>query len=344
MSNFITVGKSKQFYNFLRNLIISGEYRTGDKFPSMRELAAKYEINKMTVNSVVSTLVSEGYLRVEEGRGTFVERTSIINKSMRKMIGVMFIELDTDPTSEYLMLGGIQQAFCNSHNGDYFIVPYMSKGRNDDFYRGLQLFSDLNVDGIIMLPPQDESYSHEAVVGIIGTKLPVVCINRYIGGADYSYIYVDYFKGIRDAAVYLIQSGRKKIVLNTSPFISRTLRKMMTDGYIAAHHELSVAYDAERIDKTGFPEDADALITSDMEIFRYQKHFIEHNIKIPEQLALVGINDSGYAKIMQPSLTVIRYPAVEIGEHAAVLIDAMQNGAPPEKMAVNPEIIIRKST
>ena len=94
MSNFITVSKSKQFYNFLLNLITSGEYHPGDKFPSIRELAAKYEINKMTVNSVISTLVSEGYLRVEEGRGTFVVRTSIVNKNLRKMIGVMFIDLE----------------------------------------------------------------------------------------------------------------------------------------------------------------------------------------------------------------------------------------------------------
>ena len=44
MSNFIAIGKSKQFYNFLRNLIVNGEYQPGDKFPSIRELAAKYDI------------------------------------------------------------------------------------------------------------------------------------------------------------------------------------------------------------------------------------------------------------------------------------------------------------
>ncbi len=43
----------------------------------------------------------------------------------------------------------------------------------------------------------------------------------------------------------------------------------------------------------------------------------EHGIKIPEYIAIVGFNNDAISKIVEPQMTTINYPSIEIGEIAA---------------------------
>ena len=51
---------------------VSGEYRAGQPFPSVRQLAADLKINPNTAHKVVQHLVQERWLEVRPGVGTFV--------------------------------------------------------------------------------------------------------------------------------------------------------------------------------------------------------------------------------------------------------------------------------
>ena len=51
---------------------VSGEYRAGQPFPSVRQLAADLKINPNTAHKVVQHLISERWLEVRPGVGTFV--------------------------------------------------------------------------------------------------------------------------------------------------------------------------------------------------------------------------------------------------------------------------------
>ena len=51
---------------------VSGEYRPGQQFPSVRQLAADLKINPNTAHKVVQHLISERWLEVRPGVGTFV--------------------------------------------------------------------------------------------------------------------------------------------------------------------------------------------------------------------------------------------------------------------------------
>lgn len=53
-----------------------------------------------------------------------------------------------------------------------------------------------------------------------------------------------------------------------------------------------------------------------MEVLNYTK---EKNIKIPDELALISIDDVSFAHIYSPSLTTIFQPAFDMGEGAAKL-------------------------
>ncbi len=61
-----------QLAQILREKIMGGELRPGDRIPSEEELGTEYGLSRMTVRRAISTLSEEGLLRGERGRGTFV--------------------------------------------------------------------------------------------------------------------------------------------------------------------------------------------------------------------------------------------------------------------------------
>jgi GntR family transcriptional regulator, transcriptional repressor for pyruvate dehydrogenase complex len=56
----------------LLDRIISGEFLPGASVPGELELSARHEVSRMTVREAMKTLEAQRILRVERGRGTFV--------------------------------------------------------------------------------------------------------------------------------------------------------------------------------------------------------------------------------------------------------------------------------
>ena len=52
--------------------LLSGALKPGDRLPTELDLASRYAVNRHTVRRAVAALADQGYLRVEQGRGTFV--------------------------------------------------------------------------------------------------------------------------------------------------------------------------------------------------------------------------------------------------------------------------------
>lgn len=70
-----------QLEEILRIAIANGEWQPSQAIPSENELSKEYGISRMTVRSVVSTLVKEGLLYRVQGKGTFVSPPKITAKS-----------------------------------------------------------------------------------------------------------------------------------------------------------------------------------------------------------------------------------------------------------------------
>ena len=66
-----------QLKELLREKIASGEWEPGDMVPSERELSEQYKISRMTARQALGELATEGLLRREQGRGTFVAEPKI---------------------------------------------------------------------------------------------------------------------------------------------------------------------------------------------------------------------------------------------------------------------------
>ncbi len=72
-------GKSK-YYTLMEKLkeeILSGRIRAGEKLPSENELSVQYGLSRHTVRKALSILENEGYVTAYHGRGTFCSERMI---------------------------------------------------------------------------------------------------------------------------------------------------------------------------------------------------------------------------------------------------------------------------
>ena len=78
-----------------KKAIVSGQIRTGDPFPSVRELSKTLKINPNTAHKVVTHLVAEGVLEVHSGIGTVVakrpcstaaDRSNLLHRELEQLI------------------------------------------------------------------------------------------------------------------------------------------------------------------------------------------------------------------------------------------------------------------
>ncbi len=64
-----------QIYSILIEKIESGEWPPGTQIPTEDELCRIYDVSKVTVREAIQELVREGYLKRQQGKGTFVTYT-----------------------------------------------------------------------------------------------------------------------------------------------------------------------------------------------------------------------------------------------------------------------------
>src|SRR4030043_2055345 len=61
-----------QIYTIIKEKIESGEWPVGTQIPTEDELCKTYDVSKVTVREAIQELVREGYLKRQQGKGTFV--------------------------------------------------------------------------------------------------------------------------------------------------------------------------------------------------------------------------------------------------------------------------------
>ena len=62
----------RQILETLKAEIVSGAFEKGSRLPPESDLAARFGVNRHTVRRAIAALTSEGILRADQGRGTFV--------------------------------------------------------------------------------------------------------------------------------------------------------------------------------------------------------------------------------------------------------------------------------
>jgi LacI family transcriptional regulator len=74
----------------------------------------------------------------------------------------------------------------------------------------------------------------------------------------------------------------------------------------------------------------------------------EHGVNIPKDIAIVGFNNDTIGKLIEPTLTTINYPGIDMGEVAARNLvnhlKGISNIHQTNTIIVNSELIVRNSS
>lgn len=93
------VNVGEQVFEQMKQLLIQGEWKPGDKLPSENELSDMFGVSRITVRQVLQKLATLGLLETKVGEGTFVKQVEV-EQELNELIPLMYLG---DKTKEQVM-------------------------------------------------------------------------------------------------------------------------------------------------------------------------------------------------------------------------------------------------
>lgn len=282
---------------------------------------------------------------------------SNLRKQKTNTIGIIVHELNSNFITS--VLAGIEK--ISTEAGYDLIITHSSESFKKEAANVLNLFHK-RVDGIIASLSFD-TRGLDHFQPFFDKNIPVIFFDRVEEGSDNAKVVIDNYKSGYQATNHLIEQGCKKIVIVTAN-LNRNVYSQRFKGYKDALFDHSIAFDESLVlikdlsEKCGreaalqimdmHPMPDAAFITNDFSAAVCIKTLKEHGYRIPEDIAIVGFNNDAISKIVEPQLTTIDYPGIDIGEIAARNLIAHLKGdikiTQTNTIIVKSELIIRQSS
>jgi LacI family transcriptional regulator len=246
----------------------------------------------------------------------------------------------------------------------YDVVVASSDDDVENEKRLTRLFAAKDIKGVIIAPVVAGTAEFEHLFMLKMVNYPFVLLED-VQGIQANVVAIDNIRAVKRAVKHLIENGHKRIVHFAGPHqSSHTLERI--EGFRYAFSESPLVFRADNIIYVGSHyddayqnthkffsglkrEDYPTAIVcfNDHQALAVMTALGELQIKIPEEISLVGIDDIYYAQVYPVPLTTIRAPQREIGMRSAeILIRNIESThlLPVERDVLETEFIIREST
>lgn len=259
---------------------------------------------------------------------------SNLREQRSKTIAVIVPELANNYFSQ--VINGIERV---ARKNDYHILIYVT---DDEYEKEVNFIRHLHngrADGIIM-SVSGEANDHTYLNTFGNKRLPLVFFDRVYEDIETARVISDDYESSFNATVHLIEQGCTKIaylVINKNLSIGKTRMQGYKDAlanYNIPFNEVLV------IDCSNNNEESKTILTdvlkrlkpdgvfASVERLAFATYYaaFDLDIKIPKQLKVISFSSLEIAPLLNPSLTTITQPAVEIGETGAnLLFDMLAN-------------------
>ena len=214
------------------------------------------------------------------------------------------------------------------------------------------------VDGVLLL---GGSFNEAFIQKIENTGMPYVYTGSHSLKNMTDCVYADVSQGAFDAVEYLITMGHERIAIINGPKTTHTSSEKMK-GYLLALQRNGIALDQNLVEAGDFSslsgyeamkrlleknDRIDAVFVGfDGMSVGVKEAVEEKGLSIPEDISIVGFEDSWIATHFSPPLTTVRVAKYEIGQLAArLLIERIKSKKPtrPTKTTIPTELVIRKT-
>lgn len=328
------------------------------------DIATKLKISTTTVSRALQdnpTISKKTRKKIQEAAKALGYRHNHFASSLRMQktntIGVILHELNSNFITS--VLAGIEKVTTEA---GYDLIIVHSNERFEKEVANAQNLFHKRVDGLIAsLAFDTKDLGHFKQFEGKGT--PIVFFDRVEENSNYPKVIIDNYKSGYQATQHLIEQGCRRIVILTANLL-RNVYDQRHKGYMSALKDNEIPYKDEYVfikdltEKSGVeaalqvvkmdPMPDGAFITNDFSAAVFMHTLKENGVKVPEDIAIVGFNNDAICKIVDPQLTTINYPGVNIGEIAARnLINHLKGISDinsTNTIVVRSELIVRKSS
>jgi len=329
--------------------------------PSIENIAEEADVSTATVSRVLNNsdrVREETAKRVLEVVNRLNYQTNRVARRMRVkntnslIIGLIITDVGNPFFSE-LVRGVEDIAYKNKQA--VLISNTDEDPEKEKFYIDSMLSE--KISGLIIAPTTGNSNYLE---NLVSQNIPVISVDRK-PEIDIDTVTTNNKLGAYKAVHYLIKLGHKRIgLVNGIKGLSTT--KERYNGYKMALEEANLEIDEDLIIFENYKEQggcraAQTLLNSEeppTAIFSTNnlmtlgciEAIYEMNLKIPDDISLIGFDDMPWSNALNPPLTVIKQQGYDLGTNAAeLLIKRLNNSSEHNTIDIklNPELIVRKS-
>ncbi len=306
-----------------------------------RALNGKPDVNENTRQRVLEIAKELGYVP---------NRSALSLKKQKTHIVGVIVEDNANPFWAEV-LKGVESA-AKSH-GYHVILVNTSRDYQEEV-EGIQMLLERRVDGLLIAPNQEK---YDDLFELKRLKVPFVIMGRHVKELEdigVPMVYSDEVRGGYIATKHLIERGCKRIAFVGAQSYN-TASQERCEGYRKALTEAGMEVN-ENLIKTGGIEIEGGYKTvmellkkgqqfdgifayNDLMAFGVLKALKESNLRVPDDIKVIGYDDIAYSSIINPSLTTMKMRKKLIGERSFNLLFELE-----EKIVLNTDLIQREST
>lgn len=329
---------------------------------TIHDVAERAGVSVGTVSNVLNrpdVVAEKTRERVEDA---IAELGFVWNNTARQLRGIRnpsiaLVVLDVSNPFFTEVARGVERA---ASDAEHLVVLVTSESSPERETRALRLLDQQRVAGILISPAAQRGSRYLAEIRRHGTR--VVLLDRHRSRGDHCSVAINDTSGASQVAQHFLELGHTTIGLLNGP---RDLKPCFErrDGFMKMLSENGIQL-ADGCDVEGpmTIEDGKRLASemfasghiptalfcgNDLMAIGAEQAAIDHGLRIPEDIALVGYDDIRFAETSPVPLTSVRNPAFDLGFQAAeLLIDEVVNGDAHRHRSVllEPQLVPRAST
>ncbi|MCM0650076.1 LacI family transcriptional regulator [Clostridium swellfunianum] len=243
----------------------------------------------------------------------------------------------------------------------YLMVLFYTKHNLNEELKVIQHLKEKYADGMIMV---SFNFCHENIESINSSEAPVVLTNKYdsVDSDDkFDYVYVDTYLGIKMATEHLLKQGHQRIAYVGGDMKEQTGSERFM-GYRDAILDAGLKLESKYIFESNYTESGGYLCGKEILCLEQRPTAVvasndlmaigiinacdEAQVKIPDDIAIIGMDNTDIATRVSPKLSSVAMLQEEIGRNAAQILMDRLNGDVGEKKRVKlfPRLVIRQSS
>ena len=317
----------------IKSNILSGVYNVGEQIPTESALQEQYQVSRQTVRKAILELSNEGFLRSEKGSGTYVSnqyRSKSNGNSNNKIIGVI-----TTYISDYIFPSIIRGIEGRLNEDNYSLLLASTNNDVAQEKKALEMMLSYGVDGLIVEPTKSNLYNPNIAYYLTFKEqdVPFIMINAYYEELEVPFFCLDDVQSSYLATKELISKGHKKIGIISK--MDDLQGKYRMKGYIKALGEAKLRFQPEQV--LSFDTESKQNLSVNIKNFLIENRDVltaivcyndevglevvnvcrQLDISIPDELSIIGQDNSYIAKNANIKLTTLTHPQEQMGRDAA---------------------------